>query len=232
MNIPKKKWQVSPRIPQKADADLHGYPPILRQILYNRGCGRREKARQYLEAQPSFDTDPFQLIGIPQAVDRLLRAIQENETIAIYGDYDVDGVSATALLVQYLSDIGAKAIAYIPDRFDEGYGLNIDAITKLEENGANLIITVDCGIRAIDEAEYARQLGLDLIVTDHHHAGEKLPDALAVIDPKQPNAPYPEKNLAGVGVAYKLVAALDTRISAPKIEIESYLDLVALGTVA
>jgi single-stranded-DNA-specific exonuclease len=227
-----KKWEISPRISPKADQALHGYPPILRQILYNRGYATHEQARRFLQAETDFDTDPFQLKGMEAAVERVAQAIEEDEKIAIYGDYDVDGVSATALLLNFFkSSFDANIFAYIPNRFEEGYGLNEEALSDLKEHGADLVITVDCGIRALGQAATARDLGLDLIITDHHHPGPELPAAAAVIDPKQPDDSYPEKDLAGVGVAYKLASAIAEHFDRAN-EIESYLDLVALGTVA
>ncbi len=154
------------------------------------------------------------------------------ERIAIYGDYDVDGVTSTALLYLYLSNLGANVFGYIPNRFDEGYGLNNEALSTLKDEGTDLVITVDCGIRSLEEVEHAKNLGMDIIITDHHHPGDKIPNALAVIDPKQPEDSYPEKELAGVGIAYKLASALDQQLENTKSPAENYLDLVALGTVA
>jgi single-stranded-DNA-specific exonuclease len=232
MDRTNKKWEISPRISLKADQALSGYPPILRQILFNRGYATHEQARRYLQAKTDFDTDPFQLKGMEAAVERIDHALEKNEKIAIYGDYDVDGVSATALLLNFFKNsFGADIFAYIPNRFEEGYGLNEEALTDLKDHGVDLVITVDCGIRALGQAEAAHDLGLDLIVSDHHHPGPELPAAVAVIDPKQPGDSYPEKNLAGVGVAYKLASAVAEHFDKAD-EIESYLDLVALGTVA
>jgi len=227
-----KRWQIAPSLSPDADAALHGYPPILRQILYNRGYASHEDARQFLEARMPFDTNPFQLTHVGKAVERIHVALKNNQRIAIYGDYDADGVTATALLTGYLKALGADVISYIPDRFTEGYGLNNQAISNLKENGVDLIITVDCGIRSLDEALHARSLAVDLIITDHHHPGDILPTATAVIDPKQPGDGYPDKNLAGVGVAYKLAAALDIKYHREDNLAESFLDLVAIGTVA
>ena len=226
------RWQIAPPLTPEAERELHGYPPILRQILFNRGHATHTAARRYLEARPPEETDPFILRGIPEAAERIEHALRANQRIAIYGDYDVDGVTATALLTLYLARLGADVHSYIPNRFDEGYGLNKEALTDLKEAAADLVITVDCGIRSLEEARHARNLGLDLIITDHHHPGTELPEALAVIDPKQPGDAYPEKNLAGVGLAYKLAAALDRQLENPGRPAENYLDLVALGTVA
>ena len=150
----------------------------------------------------------------------------------VYGDYDADGVTATALLVLALKSLGASVKEYIPNRFDEGYGLNLEAMQNLVEQGTNLIITVDCGIRSWEEAEFAQAAGMDLIITDHHHPLNELPPAFAVINPKQAGDIYPEKNLAGVGLAYKLIEALALSKKYTNLDKQDYLDLVALGTVA
>lgn len=227
-----QNWQIAAQLTPEAALELHGYPPILRQILFNRGYATHAAARQFLEARQPTNTDPFNMLGIPEATQRIEQALRKGERITIYGDYDVDGVSSTALLYLYLSNLGANVNGYIPDRFKEGYGLNNDALTSLREAGTDLVITVDCGIRSIKEVEHARLLGLDVIISDHHHPGDELPNAVAVIDPKQPADTYPEKDLAGVGIAYKLAAALDSQLENTKSPAEDYLDLVALGTVA
>jgi single-stranded-DNA-specific exonuclease len=225
-------WQIYAPLTTEAERELHSYPPILRQILYNRGYATHAAAREYLQAQFPENTDPFHMMGIPEAAQRIEHALRKGEKIIIYGDYDVDGVTSTALLYLYLSNLGANVTGYIPDRFDEGYGLNIEALTSLKEKGADLVITVDCGIRSIEEVAHARNLGLDIIISDHHHPGEHLPNAVAVIDPKRSDDPYPEKELAGVGIAYKLAAALDRQLENTISPADDYLDLVALGTVA
>lgn len=232
------RWKIAPRIPPEVDNLLHGYPPIIRQILFNRGYATPELANQFLEAKQPPGTDPYNLFGISEAVERLERALSHGEKIVIYGDYDVDGVTATALLVEALEILGARVEGYIPNRFDEGYGLNIEALEKLKDEGADLIVTVDCGVRSIEEADYAHRIGLDLIISDHHHPGKELPTAWAVINPKQIGDEYPEKELAGVGLAYKLTNALVDQLKthgnsqAKTMNLESFLDLVALGTVA
>ncbi len=219
-----KRWIVPPPLPPEAAAALDSYHPVLRQLLYNRGYASPQGAQRYLEAQTPPGCDPRSLAGMDAAVERIRYAMRRGEQIAVYGDYDADGVTAAALLVQALRRLGAQAIGYIPNRFDEGYGLNKEALAHLYEGGARLVITVDCGIRSTEEAEAARALGLDLIITDHHHPLGDVPPALAVINPKQPGDAYPDKNLAGVGLAYKLAQALG--------EAADFLDLVALGTVA
>jgi single-stranded-DNA-specific exonuclease len=234
----KNRWQVAPRISEKANQELAEFPQTLRQILYNRGFSTQKEAQDYINAQPPEGTDPFNLIGVSEAVDRIEHAIKNQEPIAVYGDFDADGVTATALLYQTLYGLGAHVRGYIPHRIDEGYGLNVDALNSLHNEGRRLVITVDCGIRALDEAEHAREIGLDLIITDHHTPGDVLPCAQAVINPKQPGDTYPVKDLAGVGVAYKLACALITRFREKGYEIpdnlsdDHLLDLVALGTVA
>ena len=229
-----KRWVVASPITSQADEALTKFPPILKQILFNRGIATDADARTFLKAQPGADTNPFQLIGMQATVDRICYALQHNEPIAIYGDYDVDGVTATALLVQALEAFGGNVRGYIPNRFDEGYGLNKDALDSLKADGVKLVITVDCGIRSPDEALHARTIGLDLIISDHHHPdGLNLPSAFAVINPKQHGDPYPDKDLAGVGIAYKIAEALVT-VQQPinGFHPNDLLDLVALGTVA
>lgn len=227
-----KRWQFAARITPEAEKALEGYPPILRQILFNRGYASHAEARTFLQGKVPFDTDPFQLSDLRAAVERINFALSQNELIAIYGDYDVDGVTATALLLEYLQSLGGDVLAYIPHRFDEGYGLNKNAILTLKDRGVDLIITVDCGIRSFDEARHAQSLGVDLIICDHHTPGDSLPEAIAVIDPKRSNDTYPEKKLAGVGVAFKLASALSSQLGNPESSLDPLLDLVALGTVA
>jgi single-stranded-DNA-specific exonuclease len=227
-----KHWNIPPLISPEADSALSKFPPILRQILFNRGYPTEAEARAYLNAKPDFDTDPFQMTGMREAVERIQTAIQQNEPIAIYGDYDVDGVTSTALLVETLTLFNANVRGYIPNRFEEGYGLNNNALDELKASGVKLVITVDCGIRSPNEALYARALGLDLIISDHHHPAEgDLPPAFAVINPKQPGDKYPDKDLAGVGIAYKIAEAL-LSLQPSAFILDSLLDLVALGTVA
>jgi len=234
MNFPKirKRWHIEQPITNQADASLHGFPPLLRQILFNRGIVEHEEARIFLEGRRPPGTSAENILGINLAVDRIETAIKTGEKIAIYGDYDVDGVTATALLAQSLRSIGGNIITYIPNRFDEGYGVNIDALDLLKDMGVRLLITVDCGIRSISEASYAKSIGLDLIITDHHHPADEIPQAIAVIDPKQPNDTYPTKELAGVGIAFKLIERINDHNKGELFDLSDYLDLVALGTVA
>jgi len=228
-----KRWQVHPLITPQASESLAAYPPILRQILFNRGYTSESEARSYLQAVAPFDTSPWKMTGIEPAVERILAALDHAEPIAIYGDYDVDGVTATALLYLTLRAMRGDVRGYIPNRFDEGYGLNREALDLLKAEGVKLVITVDCGIRSQEEAAYARTLGLGLIISDHHQpAAGDLPQAIAVIDPKQEGDAYPDKDLAGVGLAYKLAQALLERRPAEPLRADHFLDLVTLGTVA
>ena len=238
-----KRWIIPPLITPEADSELLKFPPVLRQILFNRGYATDTEARAYLNAKPNINYDPFQMTGMRDAVDRIQFAIQNKEPIAIYGDYDVDGVTATALLVETLNYLNADVRGYIPNRFEEGYGLNNNALDELQADGVQLVITVDCGIRSPNEALHAQTIGLDIIISDHHHPdGENLPPALAVINPKQHGDVYPDKDLAGVGIAYKIAEALldngqQTADNGQSSVVNSQvlnnlLDLVALGTVA
>ncbi len=236
-----KHWIIADRISPEVESELGDYSFVLKQILFNRGYKTRRSAEQFIQAGRLEGTEPEKMLGIPEATERIQRAISNNERIAIYGDYDVDGVTATTLLVKILTAFGADVIHFIPNRFNEGYGLNKDSLQNLQSDGISLVITVDCGIRSIPEAEYARVNNLDLIISDHHSPFTELPPAFAIINPKQPGDSYPEKDLAGVGLAYKLACALAgyaDKISPPDDNWNDprnpnhYLDLVALGTVA
>lgn len=235
-----KRWQIAPVAPPSHFHQLARLPRLLAQVLYNRGVTDPDQVTAFLDTNPQL-RNPLEapkLKGLDKAAARLRRAIQKREPIAVYGDYDVDGVTATALLTQTLAALGADARAYIPDRVDEGYGLNKDALKKLKDAGVRVVVTVDCGIRSPVEVAFGNELGLDLIVTDHHSVGgaQGVPPALACINPRQDDCPYPFKDLAGVGIAFKLAQALllieqKTNGSAP-LRDEDLLDLVALGTVA
>jgi single-stranded-DNA-specific exonuclease len=232
-----KRWYINPVLTPQAQTSLAAFPPILQQLLFNRGYATDADARSYLRAETNFDTSPFQMTGMQAAVDRIIYAIEQHEPIVIYGDYDVDGVTATALLVQALEAFGAQVRGYIPNRVDEGYGLNNEALSLFKEQGVELVITVDCGIRSPAEAAHARSIGLDLIISDHHQPAEILPFAFAVINPKQDGDGYPDKDLAGVGIAYKIAQALVEKLSLSSAHALDFnpavlLDLVALGTVA
>jgi len=237
-----KRWQLAPPAPPSHIAKFPHLSPITVQILYNRGVTTAAKVAAFLSEScpaPGEEYSPFGLPDMPVAVSRLRRAIQEHEPVVVYGDFDVDGVTATVLVVQTLEELGGIVYHHIPNRVTEGYGLHKEALARLAHDGARVIITADCGVRAVAEVAYAKELGMDVIITDHHSVGPALPDAVAVIDPKRYDSTYPYTELAGVGVAFKLAHALllenqrypfadqPVRLAA-----EDLLDLVALGTVA
>jgi single-stranded-DNA-specific exonuclease len=232
-----KRWQVAPPPPPDHTARFPGLSPLIVQLLYNRDLSTPPEVQAFLKGDWPED-NPFRLKGMNEAVTRLRQAIRQRELIAIYGDFDADGVTATALLVETLSALGAQAEPYIPHRV-EGYGLNKGALYELAQRGTKVVVTVDCGIRSTPEVAYGRGLGLDIIVTDHHSPAEELPPATAAINPKQADCHYPFKKLAGVGVAFKLAQALlranrQTPVARCEVNLdeEDLLDLVALGTVA
>ncbi|MGB4594300.1 MAG: single-stranded-DNA-specific exonuclease RecJ [Anaerolineaceae bacterium] len=227
-----KRWVISPRIPASINSALNEFSPLLRQLLYNRGISDSKTAWAYVRGEASRSTDPFLMTGMNEAVETLHNAITGSHKIAIYGDYDVDGVTSSALLFEFFREIGVEARVYIPNRFDEGYGLNMEAIETLAGEGVQLMITVDCGIRSVKEVDRAKALGLHVILSDHHTPGENLPQADAVLNPKQPGDFYPYKDLAGVGLAYKFVQAYLERHPCEGLKAEHWLDLVAIGTVA
>jgi single-stranded-DNA-specific exonuclease len=228
------RWQIAPPPPPDHASRFKDVDRFLLQILYQRGLTEPSEVEAFLARRPPNPDDPFQLQGMREAVERIARAISEEESIAIYGDFDADGVTASVLLVQALRAMGAARVQpYIPHRIKEGYGLNREALGKLAKQGNRLVITVDCGIRAVEQIREARQIGLDVIVTDHHTVSAGLPSAVAVIDPKREDDWYPNPGLAGVGVAFKLVQGLtQAGLKMKELAEEELLDLVALGTVA
>jgi single-stranded-DNA-specific exonuclease len=228
---PEKKWVLAPGIPAEIDRALGKYPSPLRQVLFNRGFHTGESAAQFLAAESPIYS-PFQLFGMKKAVERIFAAIRKEEKIAVYGDYDVDGVTATVLIVEVIRTLGGEVEKYIPDRFDEGYGLNCEALEKLSAQEVKLVITVDCGIRSPAEAARASELGMDLIISDHHHPRGEVPAAFVVICPKQEGDDYPNKDISGVGLAYKIAEALIEQSPNKGLKAGDWLDLVALGTVA
>lgn len=214
---------------QQSFAKELGISLILAQILLNRGIQTKEQARSYLYDDISKCFDPFLLKGMKKAVKRTQEALAGKEKIFIYGDYDVDGLSSTALLYFVLKDLGADVAYYIPHRVEEGYSLNKQACMNLKKQKAKLIITVDCGISSFKEVKYLNSAGIDIIITDHHRIVEgKIPSAYAVINPMQKGCDYPYKDLAGVGIAYKFAQALTHGV----MDVNSHLDLVALGTIS
>jgi single-stranded-DNA-specific exonuclease len=244
MTLPaRKRWQIAPSPPPDVLRRFQGVSPTLAHILYARGLTDPAEALRFLRADDPAAGSMLSFRGRRTSIDRALarirQAIRTRESIAVYGDFDADGVTSTALLMQTLRHLGANAMPYIPHRVDEGYGLNSEALLRLARQGVRLVITVDCGIRSIDEVEDGNAAGLDIIITDHHTLGDTLPDAYAVINPKRTDVPYTEDMLAGVGVAFRIAEALLTiagrgsaRGDAPPLEPDDLLDLVAIGTVA
>ncbi len=224
-----KKWKVLPPPPERAFKEHPELPALFAHLLFNRGLVNPSQIEAFLAADERLQGDPQLLPDISQAVARILRALLSRELIAVYGDFDVDGVTATAVLTQGLSQLGARAIPYIPHR-QEGHGLNSSALEEMQGQGVSLTITVDCGTGDYREVEEAESKGLDVIITDHHRVISPLPPALAVVNPQREDSKYPSRELAGVGVAFKLLQALyqATGRESP----DEFLDLVALGTVA
>jgi single-stranded-DNA-specific exonuclease len=225
------RWNLLPPAPDEYLAKTAGIPPLLAQILYNRGLNDPTKLDLFLTGDSRLVCDPFLLPDMQKATSRLYRALLSGEKIAVYGDFDVDGVTSTAMMVQGLSALGGIVLPYIPHRITEGHGLRISAINELHRQGVNLIVTVDCGITDVEEARHASKLGITLIITDHHEPPAILPPAFAIVNPKLEGSKYPFIELAGVGVAYKVVQALMSSLGKEE-HMEAQMDLVALGTVA
>ena len=222
-NIPQQNTEIPEALVQA------GFTPLLAAVLNVRGLRTPEEAQRFLDIDDCLLGDPLMLADMPQAVMRLTRAIAAKEKVAVYGDYDVDGITSSCMLTDYLRRRGLECILYIPDRLEEGYGVNKDAIQSLSDQGVSLIVTVDCGVTTVEEAAFASSIGVDMIITDHHECREELPDATAVVDPKRSDCNYPGHDLAGVGVAFKLLCALEGRADTV---LERYSDLVAVGTIA
>ena len=222
-------WNVSQPSPQAVNALVAGgYSPLTAMVLSGRNIADANAAKEYLRCDCTLH-DPFLMTDMRAAVDRINRALQRREKIAVFGDYDVDGITSTCLLTDYLRSRGADCTPYIPGRLEEGYGLNTIAIQQLHSQGIKLIITVDCGITALEEARLCRSLGIDLVITDHHECKDVLPLAVAVLDPHRPDGGYPHLNLSGVGVAFKLACALH---GSQQAILDTYGDMLCLGTVA
>lgn len=229
MNYSNWKIEECPTDKLKMFTDA-GYPALLAALLSVRGFGSVQEAKSFLDGGAELLCDPLLMKDMDRAAARIRRALSMRETVAVYGDYDVDGITSTCLLTDWLRSRGLECYPYIPDRIGEGYGLNSAAIDTLHGKGVSLIISVDCGITAAEEAKHAREVGVDLIITDHHECREQtIPEAIAVIDPKQDDCMYPNKDLAGVGVALKLVCAVEGKSEEI---VERYADLAAIGTVA
>ena len=227
-----QKWNIGS--PAQADVERlqnAGYPYLLSTVLAARGIVSPEAAAEFLDRERKLTLSPMLLRDMDKAVARIQRAIAEGETIAVFGDYDVDGITSTVVLLDYLKSCGVRCIRHIPRRIEDGYGLSKDAVRALRDQGATLMITVDCGITGNEEVAFAASLGLDVVITDHHECKEILPEAAAVVDPHRPDCPYPFKHLAGVGVALKLVLALGGE-SREDALFARYCTLAAIGTIA
>ncbi|GAB4570616.1 MAG: single-stranded-DNA-specific exonuclease RecJ [Anaerolineae bacterium] len=240
-----KRWRVAPQIPPSVEKRLSEFDPVLAQVLFNRSVRKHrrdvpiedaETAKTFLDGDVA-EFDSFRMKDMSRAVGRIRQAIKRQERIVVYGDFDADGVTSTALLVQALEGLGAREVEpFIPHRVEDGYGLSSATLVSMAQDGVKLVITVDCGIRAVQEVEDAQKYGLDVIITDHHSIGPELPPAYAIINPKRDDCEYPEDMLAGVGVAFHLANAL---IRAARqqgeqvaVDVDDLLPLVAVGTVA
>ncbi|MCC5911535.1 MAG: single-stranded-DNA-specific exonuclease RecJ [Clostridiaceae bacterium] len=233
MTIQKRNWIYTNQDENKVKllADALDIKKTTAQLLLNRGISKDTSARKFLDATLEDLYDPFLLKNMDEGVECIKNTIKENQSIWIYGDYDVDGVSSVSIMLKYFKSINYPVNYYIPDRMEEGYGLNKNAIKKITEDGGNLIITVDCGITSIEEVDYANDLGITMIITDHHHCQEELPKARAIINPKQEDCNYPFDMICGCGLALKLIQAL-TPEEKFKTSVYDYLDIVAIATVA
>lgn len=229
-----KRWNFLKTAPgAQSLADALNIPPVIASILANREITDAETAKHFLSKGKNGIHHPFLLKNAEKAAERIRQALDTNETVVIYGDYDVDGITSTSIVYKFLKGLGLNVSFYIPNRVDEGYGINILALQKIRKSGATLMVTVDCGITAVGEVEFAKTIGLDIIITDHHTCKEDIPRAHAVINPKQPDCTYPFKDLAGVGVAFKFILAIALKLglSASKY-FDEFIDIVAIGTIA
>ncbi len=216
--------EAAPRLQEEL-----GIPGSIARLLAIRRIETFEDARKFFRPSLNELHDPFLMKGVEEGSNRLASAIRSGEKVVVYGDYDVDGTTATAIIYTFLKNFGLAVRYYIPHRFKEGYGIGRDGIDFAEEIGARLIVSVDCGITAVEETEYAKEKGIELIICDHHNAGDVIPDALAVLDPKQPGCPYPFKGLSGAGVGFKLVQATLVKLGLQPDVAHPYLDLVAIS---
>ncbi len=229
-----KKWQLYEINEEEVEKIENKYKinKLLATILVNRNIKEPKDIRLFLKPTREDFHDPYLIKDMEIAVQRIIKAINNKEKVTIYGDYDVDGITSITVLKSFLSDIGLECESYIPDRLEEGYGLNKNAIDSILKKGCDLMITVDCGISGNEEIDYANSLGIETIVTDHHEPGDKLPNAIAVIDNKRKDSTYPFRELAGVGVVFKLIQALGIKLGLKEETYLKYLDIVCLGTIS
>ncbi len=229
------RWTYRPDPDPQATADLAGelgVDGVIAGLLVQRGIDSFEAAHRFFRPSWSHLHDPFLMAGMEEAAMRIGQALSRRERILVYGDYDVDGTSSVALMTAYLRSVGAEVSYYIPDRYKEGYGLSLQGIDFAADNGMGLIIALDCGVKALEQAAYAKAQGIDLIICDHHRPGPRLPEAIAVLDPKREDCPYPYKELCGCGVGFKLIQALHKIQGREEAELLEYLDLVAVAIAA
>mgnify|MGYP001852732139 CR=1 FL=1 len=229
-----KKWQIYDTDEDKVNELVTKYDinELLATILVNRDIVDEQKLEIFLNPTRNNFHDPFLMPDMEKAVERIIKAINNKEKVIIYGDYDADGITSITVLKKFLEDVGLNADYYIPNRLNEGYGLNNSAIQKIVENNYELMITVDCGISGIEEINYANSLGLETIVTDHHEVGDDIPNAIAVVDAKRIDNKYPCRDLAGVGVVFKLIQAISIKLELKEEEYLKYLDIVCVGTIS
>ncbi len=229
-----KKWECYQVDENKVEDLVKNYHlnEILAKILVNKNLTKKEDIELFMNPTRKDFHDPFLMPDMEITVDRILKAIDNKEKIIIYGDYDADGITSITVLKSFLEERGLEVSSYIPNRLDEGYGLNKEAIKKIYDEGYRLVITVDCGISGIDEIEYANSLGIETLITDHHEPAEMLPNALAVVDAKRKDNKYPFNQLAGVGVVFKLIQAISIKLNLEEKEYLKYLDIVCIGTIS
>jgi len=225
------RWNILPPAPEEHLAATSGLSPLIAQLLYNRGISEPAQLEAFISGDKRLAGDPTRLPDIEPAIARIYRALLSGETMAIYGDFDADGITGTAILVHGLTRLGGKAIPYIPHRLTEGYGLNTTALENLHNQGVSLVITVDCGITALAEVKRANRLGLDIVITDHHSPLPEMPPAIATINPKRADSSYGFSELTGAGVALKLLQALFQNLGKEG-QLDGLMDLAAIGTVA
>ncbi len=230
----RKKWELFEANETQIEELKNKYNinSLLAKILVNKGIVEEEQIRKFLNPTRSDFYDPFLMPDMDKAINRIIEAIEKKEKLIIYGDYDVDGITSITVLKSFLEERGLNIDTYIPNRIDEGYGLNKKAIETIAKNKYKLIITVDCGISCKNEIDYAKELGIETIVTDHHEVGEELPEALAVVDAKRKDSKYPFRELAGVGVVFKLIQALGIKLNLDEKQYLKYLDIVCIGTIS
>ncbi len=230
----KKKWEYyeTDETKVKEIAEQIQLPTLVANILVNRNITQKDKIEVFLNPNRNDFYSPYLLNDMEKAVNRIQKAIQKREKVVIYGDYDVDGITSITVLKRFLAEQQLQADYYVPDRLEEGYGLNKKAMEHLAQNGYQLMITVDCGITAMEEVDYATELGMETIVTDHHEPLDTIPKALAVVNPKRKDSTYPFQGLAGVGVVFKLIQAISEKIGLPEKAYLKYLDLVCIGTIS